>query len=136
MAEHMYDTAEEICKAAGARSWTIGGAGSTTPGSAIHEHGTCRMGADPKRSALNAFNQMHEVKNVFVVDGSAFTTAIGEEPDPHHPRALLASHRLPGGGDQEGEPVGAPSLALQGLRRVDCQETICHRPSRFTHTSV
>ena len=44
-------------------------------GSAIHEHGTCRMGDDPKKSALNAFNQMHEVKNVFVVDGSSFTTA-------------------------------------------------------------
>ena len=42
---------------------------------AIHEHGTCRMGADPKRSALNGFCQMHDVKNVFVVDGSAFTTA-------------------------------------------------------------
>jgi choline dehydrogenase-like flavoprotein len=49
-------------------------------GSAIHEHGTCRMGADPKRSALNQFNQMHEVKNVFVVDGSAFTTASERNP--------------------------------------------------------
>ena len=33
------------------------------------------MGDDPKRSALNKLNQMHDVKNVFVVDGSAFTTA-------------------------------------------------------------
>ena len=46
-----------------------------TNGAAIHEHSTCRMGADPKRSALTGFCQMHEVKNVFVVDGSAFTTA-------------------------------------------------------------
>nr|MBA3438418.1 GMC family oxidoreductase [Pyrinomonadaceae bacterium] len=46
----------------------------------IHEHGTCRMGADPKRSALNAFNQMHDVKNMFVVDGSAFTTASEKNP--------------------------------------------------------
>ena len=38
------------------------------------------MGADPRRSALNAFNQMHEVKNVFVVDGSAFTTATEKNP--------------------------------------------------------
>jgi len=51
-----------------------------TPGEAIHEHGTCRMGDDPKRSALNAFNQMHEVKNVFVVDGSSFTTASEKNP--------------------------------------------------------
>ncbi len=38
------------------------------------------MGADPKRSALNGFCQMHEVKNVFVVDGSAFTTASEKNP--------------------------------------------------------
>ena len=49
-------------------------------GSAIHEHGTCRMGGDPKRSALNAFNQMHEVPNVFVVDGSAFPNASEKNP--------------------------------------------------------
>ena len=50
------------------------------PGQAIHEHSTCRMGADPKRSALNAFCQMHDVKNVFVVDGAAFTSASEKNP--------------------------------------------------------
>jgi len=38
------------------------------------------MGEDPKRSALNKFNQMHDVKNVFVVDGSAFTSASEKNP--------------------------------------------------------
>jgi choline dehydrogenase-like flavoprotein len=38
------------------------------------------MGKDPKTSVLNAFNQMHEVKNLFVVDGSAFTTATEKNP--------------------------------------------------------
>jgi choline dehydrogenase-like flavoprotein len=38
------------------------------------------MGDDPKRSALNRFNQMHEVKNVFVVDGSAFPNASEKNP--------------------------------------------------------
>ena len=38
------------------------------------------MGDDPKRSALNKFSQMHEVKNVWVVDGSAFTTASEKNP--------------------------------------------------------
>ena len=52
----------------------------TMMGSAIHEHGTCRMGADPRTSVLNAFNQMHEVPNVFVVDGSAFTSASEKNP--------------------------------------------------------
>jgi choline dehydrogenase-like flavoprotein len=38
------------------------------------------MGDDPKRSALNKWNQMHDVKNVFVVDGSSFTTASEKNP--------------------------------------------------------
>jgi choline dehydrogenase-like flavoprotein len=38
------------------------------------------MGADPKRSALNGFCQSHEVKNLFVVDGAAFTTATEKNP--------------------------------------------------------
>src|SRR5260370_12545850 len=49
-------------------------------GNAIHEHGTCRMGADPKRSALNGFFQSHDVPNLFVVDGAAFTTASEKNP--------------------------------------------------------
>ena len=40
------------------------------PGNANHEMGTARMGRDPKTSVLNEFNQLHEVKNVFVTDGS------------------------------------------------------------------
>jgi choline dehydrogenase-like flavoprotein len=80
MAEHMADTMEEIVHRAGGVlvGYTRGELDKN--GSAIHEHGTCRMGADPKRSALNAFNQMHEVKNLFVVDGSAFTTATEKNP--------------------------------------------------------
>jgi choline dehydrogenase-like flavoprotein len=38
------------------------------------------MGDDAKLSALNGFCQMHDVKNVFVVDGSAFTTASEKNP--------------------------------------------------------
>jgi choline dehydrogenase-like flavoprotein len=80
MTQHMADTMEEIVHAArgvlvGYKRGALDGNGS-----AIHEHSTCRMGADPKRSALNAFNQMHEVKNLFVVDGSAFTTATEKNP--------------------------------------------------------
>ena len=80
MVEHMCDTVEEIVKAAGGELVGYQRGVTDGMGSAIHEHGTCRMGADPKRSALNAFNQMHEVKNVFVVDGSSFTTASEKNP--------------------------------------------------------
>jgi choline dehydrogenase-like flavoprotein len=80
MTTHIYDTLEEIGKAAGIEwvHFTRGELDSN--GSAIHEHGCCRMGDDPKRSALNKYNQMHEVRNVFVVDGSAFTSASEKNP--------------------------------------------------------
>ncbi|MDH4089834.1 MAG: GMC family oxidoreductase [Cyclobacteriaceae bacterium] len=48
---------------------------SSFPGNANHEMGTARMGHDPRTSVLNAFNQMHEVKNVFITDGAAMTSS-------------------------------------------------------------
>jgi choline dehydrogenase-like flavoprotein len=44
------------------------------PGNANHEMGVARMGRDPKTSVLNSFNQMHEVPNVFITDGSCMTS--------------------------------------------------------------
>ena len=43
-------------------------------GLGIHEMGTARMGRDPKTSVLNKFNQIHNVPNVFVTDGSSLTS--------------------------------------------------------------
>ncbi|HXG63508.1 MAG TPA: GMC family oxidoreductase [Blastocatellia bacterium] len=80
MVAEMYDTCEMILKEAKAEIVEIDRSKTDTNGSAIHEHGTCRMGDDPKRSALNKFNQMHEVKNVFVVDGSSFPSASEKNP--------------------------------------------------------
>jgi choline dehydrogenase-like flavoprotein len=80
MAQEMYDTAEQILHSAKAEILPYERGWLDKPGSAIHEHGTCRMGEDPKKSPLNGFNQMHDVKNVFVVDGSAFTTASEKNP--------------------------------------------------------
>lgn len=45
------------------------------PGLTIHEMGTARMGADPKSSVLNAHNQAHDVKNLFVTDGACMTSS-------------------------------------------------------------
>jgi choline dehydrogenase-like flavoprotein len=80
MTEHMADTVEEIVKTSGGVLVNYRRGQLDAMGSAIHEHGTCRMGSDPKRSALNPFNQMHEVKNVLVVDGSAFPNASEKNP--------------------------------------------------------
>lgn len=45
------------------------------PGHSIHEVGTARMGNNPKTSVLNQWNQAHDVKNLFVVDGSCFVSS-------------------------------------------------------------
>ena len=54
--------------------------GDSPSGFASHEVGTVRMGKDPKTSALNSFCQSHEVRNLFVTDGSCFTTSSEKNP--------------------------------------------------------
>src|SRR5215470_840266 len=73
------ETAAEILKATGAEEISIS-RNLTVPGRIIHELGTARMGKDPKKSVLNKFNQMHDVKNVFVTDGAAFIGAANQNP--------------------------------------------------------
>ena len=51
-----------------------------TEGSSVHEVGTARMGTDPKTSVLNRFQQAHEVRNLFVVDGAGFVSAACQNP--------------------------------------------------------
>ncbi|RPE08791.1 GMC family oxidoreductase [Chitinophaga lutea] len=50
------------------------------PGGAIHEMGTARMGRDPRTSMLNAWNQVHSAKNVFVTDGACMTSSACQNP--------------------------------------------------------
>lgn len=45
------------------------------PGLAIHEMGTARMGRDPKTSILNEHNQAHDVRNLFLTDGSCMASS-------------------------------------------------------------
>ena len=72
-------SAAEMLEAAGARDIRVQ-AGVETPGMAIHELGTARMGNDPKTSVLNAFNQSHDVKNLFVMDGASFVSSACQNP--------------------------------------------------------
>lgn len=46
-----------------------------SPGLAIHEMGTARMGRDPKTSVLNAHNQAHDVNNLFVTNAACMTSS-------------------------------------------------------------
>lgn len=79
MMEHMTKASEEMLKKAGFEN--VGSyRTSPDPGSAVHEMGTARMGNDPKTSVLNKYNQMHDVKNVFITDGSCMTSSACQNP--------------------------------------------------------
>ncbi len=79
MAEDMLQTAQEMFEASGFKIVSSSGR-ILTEGWSIHEMGTARMGSDPKTSVLNQFQQSHDVKNLFVVDGSAFVNASCQNP--------------------------------------------------------
>ena len=49
-------------------------------GFSVHEMGTARMGRDPKTSVLNAHNQAHEVRNLFITDGACMTSSACQNP--------------------------------------------------------
>jgi choline dehydrogenase-like flavoprotein len=69
----------EMLEAAGAKDIRMH-ANVEMPGMAIHELGTARMGNDPKKSVLNSFNQAHDVKNLFVMDGASFVSSACQNP--------------------------------------------------------
>jgi len=54
--------------------------GKAPSGFASHEVGTIRMGKDPRTSVLNGYCQARDVKNLFVTDGSCFTTSSEKNP--------------------------------------------------------
>jgi choline dehydrogenase-like flavoprotein len=64
----------EVFDAMGAIQSFPGGAGTINR---VLVHGTCRAGHDPSRSVLNAFCQSHDIRNLFVVDGSFMPTCGG-----------------------------------------------------------
>jgi choline dehydrogenase-like flavoprotein len=74
MREDMMNDAAEMLAAAGYKEVHKYNAKASV-GLGIHEMGTARMGRDPKTSVLNAWNQVHACKNVFVTDGSCMTSS-------------------------------------------------------------
>ncbi len=85
-AKHMKETFKEIIHNMGGVI-TYGGNdgpennyGLAAPGRIIHEVGTTRMGDDPKKSAVNKYNQAHDCKNLFVVDGGPFVSQADKNP--------------------------------------------------------
>lgn len=74
----MKEKAREILDAAKARS--VIDSDATPTGFASHEVGTVRMGSDPRTSVLNSHCQAREAPNLFVTDGSCFTTFPEKNP--------------------------------------------------------
>jgi len=79
MAKDMGDAGQEMFEAAGIEIVEVS-RNILTEGWSIHELGTARMGTDPKTSVLNQFQQSHDVKNLFVVDGSSHVSASCQNP--------------------------------------------------------
>jgi choline dehydrogenase-like flavoprotein len=79
MARDAVDTSSEMAHRAGFEVLTKN-YDPNPPGYSIHELGTCRMGNDPRASVLNKWCQSHDIKNLYVVDGSSFVSAGWQNP--------------------------------------------------------
>lgn len=75
MREHAFQQGEKVYKAAGAiRTFR------TPPYPSTHNLGTCRMSAKAQDGVVNKWGQTHDIKNLFISDGSQFTTGGAENP--------------------------------------------------------
>ena len=77
MLDFAIDRGKEILAAAGAQHVQ---AVRPIVYSGWHLLGTARMGNDPERSVVNAWGRSHDVKNLFIVDGSIFVTSGSANP--------------------------------------------------------
>jgi choline dehydrogenase-like flavoprotein len=77
MMEHGIARATEALEAAGAKDIFGSSTALSSPG---HLLGTARMGRDPERSVVNEWGRCHDVKNLFIVDGSIWVTCGGVNP--------------------------------------------------------
>ena len=75
MLAHGLERAREVLNAAGAVEIL-----EPTGHNMAHLMGTARMGDDPRTSVVDAWNRAHDVPNLFIVDGSSFTTGAGVNP--------------------------------------------------------
>jgi choline dehydrogenase-like flavoprotein len=77
MLEHGAARAKQALEAAGAKL-VLAEAPMRVAG--WHLMGTARMGADPASSVVNEWGRCHDVRNLFIVDGSVFVTAAAVNP--------------------------------------------------------
>jgi choline dehydrogenase-like flavoprotein len=75
MRNHAFKAGAAVYNAVGAR-WTH----ETPPYPSTHNLGTNRMSEKAADGVVNKFGQAHDIKNLFVSDGSQFTTGAAENP--------------------------------------------------------
>ena len=80
MIADMADSAGEMLEAAGAKNIATFKVYDRQPGMSIHEVGIARMGNDPRKSVLNQFQQSHDIRNLFVMDGAGFPSSACQNP--------------------------------------------------------
>ena len=77
MLDHAVETSSQALKAAGAvETWSE----APLPPAGWHLMGTARMGTDPASSVVDRVGRAHDVRNLFIVDGSVFVTSGGVNP--------------------------------------------------------
>ena len=78
--EFFSDRAKELLEAAGAtKVWGRTGPARDQSGG-VHLLGTCRMGNDPKTSVVDKWHRTHDVRNLFICDGSSLVTGGRGQP--------------------------------------------------------
>lgn len=75
MRQHAYQQATELYRAVGALDVY-----EVPPFPSTHNLGTCRMSAKPEDGVCDGFGRTHDVPNLFISDGSQFTTSAAENP--------------------------------------------------------
>ena len=75
MRDHAYTQGMALYDAVGATQTY-----PTPPYPSTHNLGTVRMSANADEGVLNGFGQSHDIANLFVSDGSQFTTGGAENP--------------------------------------------------------
>jgi choline dehydrogenase-like flavoprotein len=77
MLDHAVARGTEVLEAAGAKETF---AEAPLPPAGWHLMGTARMGTDPTSSVVDLHGRCHDVKNLFIIDGSVFVTSGGVNP--------------------------------------------------------
>jgi choline dehydrogenase-like flavoprotein len=75
MRQHAFQQGTAIYEAAGANK-----AYRTPPYPSTHNLGTCRMSTHARDGVCNGYGQTHDIDNLFISDGSQFTTSAAENP--------------------------------------------------------